>query len=559
MDGSERRCRSTRCTSARGRACPRRAIGSLTYRELAAQLVPYVKEMGFTHVELMPVMEHPFYGSWGYQVTGYFAPTSRYGTPQDFKCFVDALPPGRHRRDPRLGARRTSRRTRTASRASTARALYEHADPRQGEHPDWGTLIFNYGRNEVRNFLLAQRAVLARRVPHRRPARRRRRVDALPRLLAQGRRVDPQPVRRPREPRGDRRSCAQLNALDARASTPASMTIAEESTAWPGVSRPVVPRRPRLHLQVEHGLDARHARLRRARIPSTAAGTTTQLTFSLLYAFTENFVLPLSHDEVVHGKGSLLDKMPGDDWQKLANLRALYGYMYAHPGQEAAVHGRRVRPVARVEPRREPRLAPARARRCTRACSAGSRDLNRAATGASRRCTRSTSSRAGFEWIDCNDSENSVVSFIRRAARSGDDLRGRDRELHAGAARGLLHRRPRPGGATRDPQQRRGDVRRQQRRQRGRHPVRAQSGPRPAAPAIACPPSAGVLDPEKIPVLTDSRACTFLPLNLSLLPVPADRRVYHDNGRQRSIGRGGEPHLHEIPLCSAGGWMMPPR
>ena len=179
---STRRCRSTKSTSAAGSATRRRPARWLTYRELAHQLVEYCQKMGYTHLELMPVSEHPFTGSWGYQTVGYFAATSRYGTPEDFMYFVDHCHQNGIGVLHRLGAGPLPAKTATACGYFDGTALYEHADPRQGEHPDWGTLIFNYGRNEVRNFLHLERPVLARQVPHRRPARRRRGLDAVPRL-----------------------------------------------------------------------------------------------------------------------------------------------------------------------------------------------------------------------------------------------------------------------------------------------------------------------------------------------------------------------------------------
>ena len=263
---------------------------------------------GFTHVEFLPLTEHPFYGSWGYQTTGYFAPTARYGTPQDLMYLIDVL----HQRgigvildwvpshfpDDAHGLARFD-----------GTHLYEHADPRQGFHPEWKSLIFNYDRHEVRAFLAVERAVLARRVPHRRPARRCRRVDAVPRLCAQRRRVDPERPRRQGEPRRHRRSCAQLNEAVYR-DHPDVQMIAEESTSWPMVSRPAYAGGLGLRHEVEHGLDARHARLH-AQEPIHRKHHHDRLTFSIWYAFSENFVLPLSHDEVVYGKGSLIGEDAG--------------------------------------------------------------------------------------------------------------------------------------------------------------------------------------------------------------------------------------------------------
>ena len=308
----------------------------LTYREMAHRLVPYVKEMGFTHIELLPVMEHPFSGSWGYQVLGFFAPTARFGPPEDFKLFVDACHqagigvildwvPGHFPKDAHGLAQ------------FDGTALFEHEDPRQGEHQDWGTLIFNYGAERSPQFPAVERAVLARGVPHRRPARGRRRVDAVSRLLAPGRAVDPEPVRRPREPRRDqfpagveqphaRRASGHDDGgrgIDVVSRASAGRCIwagsgSPTSGTWDGctTSSSTCTEDP-VHRRWHHNL----------------------VTFSALYMHSENFILPFSHDEVVHGKGSLLDKMPGDLWQKYASLRTLYGYMYGHPGKKLLFMG----------------------------------------------------------------------------------------------------------------------------------------------------------------------------------------------------------------------------
>ena len=243
-----------------------------------------------------------------------------------------------HRRDPRLGARRTSRRTTGRSRRFDGTALYEHDDPRRGEHPDWGTLVFNYGRNEVRNFLLAS-ALFWLREYHADGLR----VDAVASMLyldysRKAGRVGAERLRRPREPRRHRVPAGAERRSRTRAS-PGVLIGGRGVDRVAGRLAAAVPRRARLRPQVEHGLDARHARLLRSATRSTARYHHNQLTFSLLYAFSENFVLPLSHDEVVHGKGSLLEKMPGDRWQQLANLRALYGYMWAHPGKKLLFMG----------------------------------------------------------------------------------------------------------------------------------------------------------------------------------------------------------------------------
>ena len=326
----------------------------MTYRELAPRLADYAPRMGFTHVELLPITEHPFYGSWGYQTTGYFAPTSRYGTPQDFMFFVDYL----HQQGIGVILDWVPSHFPTDGHGLAyfdGTHLFEHADPRKGFHPDWNSAIFNYGRNEVRSFPHQQRAVLARAISPGRPAAsmawppcftwitRASRANGFP--TGYGGRENLEAIDFLR----------QLNARH-RAHHPDVLTIAEESTAWPQVSRPAKAgglgfgmkwdmgwmhdtlryfKRPPIHRKYHHG----------------------ELPFRMVYAFHENFVLPLSHDEVVHGKGSLFGMMAGDEWQKYANLRLLFGYMFAQPGKKLLVHGRRTGAVAGVEPRIEHRMA----------------------------------------------------------------------------------------------------------------------------------------------------------------------------------------------------------
>src|SRR5687768_11675560 len=307
----------------------------LTYAELAQRLIPYVKEMGYTHLELLPVMEHPFSGSWGYQVTGFYAPTSRFGPPQAFKRFVDECHrngigvildwvPGHFPKDA------------FALANFDGTALYEHADPRQGEHRDWGTLIFNYGRNEVRNFLLAN-ALYWLKEYHADGLR----VDAVASMLYLD--YSRQPDEWVPNRFGGRENLdaidflRQMNTLT-HAQHPGSITVAEESTAWPSVSRPTYVGGLGFTYKWNMGWmndileyvtqDPVHRRWHHRHV-----------TFSLIYAFTENFILPFSHDEVVHGKGSMFGKIPGDNWRKAATLRALYGFMYAHPGKKLMFMG----------------------------------------------------------------------------------------------------------------------------------------------------------------------------------------------------------------------------
>jgi 1,4-alpha-glucan branching enzyme len=307
----------------------------LDYLELADELSDYVADLGFTHVELMPVMEHPFAGSWGYQVTGYFAPTSRFGKPDDFRCFVDRL----HRNG--IGVvldwvPAHFPRDDWALAQFDGTALYEHSDPRRGAHPDWGTLIFNLSRNEVRNFLLSNAVYWLRE--HHADALR---VDAVASMLY----LDYSRNEGEWLPNefGGRESLEAVEFLKLMNETAYGreagvFTAAEESTAWPGVSRPTYL--GGLGFGFKWNMGWMHDTLTYfQKDPVYRRFHHHTLTFSLMYAFSENFVLPLSHDEVVHGKGSLLNKMPGDRWQKFANLRSLYAYMWAHPGKKLLFMG----------------------------------------------------------------------------------------------------------------------------------------------------------------------------------------------------------------------------
>ena len=308
---------------------------ALSYRDLGDQLGAYAADMGFTHVELLPVMEHPYSGSWGYQVTGYFAPTARFGTPDDFRGFVDAL----HARG--LGVildwvPAHFPRDEWALARFDGTALYEHEDPRRGEHPDWGTLVFNYGRNEVRNFLLSN-ALYWPREHHADGLR----VDAVASMLyLDYSRSECEWVPNEFGGREDLDAVVFLQQLNevVHGREPGVISAAEESTAWPGVSRPVYL--GGLGFGFKWNMGWMHDTLDYfQRDPVYRSFHHHQLTFALMYAFSENFILPLSHDEVVHGKGSLVDKMPGDRWQKLANLRALYAFMWAHPGKKLLFMG----------------------------------------------------------------------------------------------------------------------------------------------------------------------------------------------------------------------------
>ncbi len=316
----------------------------LSYAELADELVAYVRDRGFTHVEFMPVAEHPFGGSWGYQVTSYYAPSARFGSPDDFRHLVDRLHqagigvfvdwvPAHFPKDSWALAK------------FDGTALYEHADPHRGEHPDWGTLIFDFGRKEVRNFLVAN-AVYWLEEFHIDGLR----VDAVASMLyldySRGPGQWTPNVLGGRENLDAVSFLQEVNATAYKRSLGVVM-IAEESTAWPGVTRPV--HLGGLGFGLKWNLGWMHDTLAYlTHDPLFRRYHHNELTFSMMYAYSENFVLPLSHDEVVHGKGSLLGKMPGDDWKRFATLRALLRLHVGPPGQAVAVHGRRVRPAGRV-------------------------------------------------------------------------------------------------------------------------------------------------------------------------------------------------------------------
>lgn len=388
---------------------------SLTYREMAHALADYVVDAGFTHVELLPVMEHPFFGSWGYQVTGYFAPTSRYGTPQDLMYLIDHM----HQRGIGVILDWVPSHFPADEHGLAyfdGTHLYEHADPRQGFHPDWGSSIFNYGRSEVRSFL-GSNALFWLGKYHIDALR----VDAVASMLYldYGRREGEWIPNR----YGGRENLEAVNFLKSLneavyAGYPDTQTIAEESTAWPMVSRPLYL--GGLGFGLKWNLGWMHDTLDYAKSdPIYRRFHHDRLTFSIWYAFNENFVLPLSHDEVVHGKGSLIGKMPGDEWQQFANLRLLYGYMWAHPGKKLLFMGGEF--GQRREWQHDESLEwhvlgfPFHA-----GIQRWTRDLNRVLR-ASPSLYQEDFSAKGFEWVDCQDHELSVISFLRRGT-DPDDL-----------------------------------------------------------------------------------------------------------------------------------------
>jgi 1,4-alpha-glucan branching enzyme len=396
------------------RRVPEDGDRSLTYRELADTLVPYVKDMGFTHIELMPINEHPFGGSWGYQPTSLFAPTSRYGTPEDFRHFVHAC------HEAGIGVILDWAAGHFPSDGHglhhfDGTALYEHQDPREGFHPDWNSYIYNFGRNEVRGFLLANALFWLKRF-----GIDGLRVDAVASML----------YRNYSRKAGEwvpnvHGGVENLEAVDflrrmnelVYADNPEAVTVAEESTSWPMVSRPTYL--GGLGFGYKWNMGWMHDTLQyMSHEPIHRKFHHNSLTFGLLYAFTENFVLPLSHDEVVHGKGSLLTKMPGDLWQKFANLRAYFTFMYTMPGKKLLFMGAEIGQWNEwdndssldwhlLQYKEHAGLKHAL------------KDLNwlyRNRTALHQKDCEPD----GFSWIDCNDTESSVISYIRRGQDPDD-------------------------------------------------------------------------------------------------------------------------------------------
>jgi 1,4-alpha-glucan branching enzyme len=387
----------------------------LTYRELAAQLAEYVQQMGYTHVQFLPVMEHPFYGSWGYQTRGYFAPTSRYGTPQDFMYLIDCL----HQNDIGVILDWVPSHFPTDEHGIgffDGTHLYEHSDPQIGFHPDWKSFIFNYGRSEVRSFLISS-ALFWLETYHTDGLR----VDAVASMLYLDYSRD-EGEWIPNE-YGGRENLGAISFLrrlneEIYSTYPDVQTIAEESTAWPMVSRPTYV--GGLGFGMKWDMGWMHDTLvYMSKNPIYRKYHHNQLTFRLLYAFNENFVLPLSHDEVVHGKGSLLGKMPGDDWQKFANLRLLFGHMYAQPAKKLLFMGGEFGQWS--EWYHEESLDwhlldfPLHA-----GLQRWVKELNR--TYRTEKALHELDfDPAGFEWIDCNDTQQSTLSLIRKS-RSASEI-----------------------------------------------------------------------------------------------------------------------------------------
>ncbi len=380
----------------------------LGYRQLAEELVEYVTELGFTHVELLPVAEHPFGGSWGYQVTSYYAPTSRFGSPDDFRYLVDRLHqagigiivdwvPAHFPRDAWALAR------------FDGTPLYEHADPRKGEQPDWGTLVFDFGRREVRNFLVAN-AVFWLEEFHIDGLR----VDAVASMLyLDYSRKDGEWLPNVYGGRENLDAVAFLQETNATVyrRVPGAMMIAEESTAWPGVTRPT--HLGGLGFGFKWNMGWMHDSLDYlGREPVHRQYHHNQMTFSMMYAWTENFVLPISHDEVVHGKGSLLRKVPGDRWQQLATVRAYLAYMWAHPGKQLLFMGAEIGQESEWSESRSLDwwLLDHPDHRGVQKLVA---DLNRVYRETPA-LWRLDVDPAGFEWIDANDASGNVFSFLRK-------------------------------------------------------------------------------------------------------------------------------------------------
>jgi len=387
-----------------------------TYREMAEALAEYVLALGFTHVEFLPLKEHPYGPSWGYQVGNYYAPTARYGTPDDLRYLIDYL----HQRG--IGVIMDwvpahFPKDAFALGRFDGTGLYEHLDPRKGEHPDWGTYIFNYGRNEVRNFLLAN-ALYWFKEFHLDGLR----VDAVASMLyLDYSRKEGEWVANQFGGRENLEAISLLKELNeaVHRECPGVMMIAEESTAWPQVSHPVYA--GGLGFDFKWNMGWMHDTLKYFQTdPLFRGGNHNALTFGLLYAWSENFVLPFSHDEVVHLKGSLLNKMPGDTAQKFANLRALYGYMWAHPGKKLLFMGGEFgqwREWNETESLDWHLLEDAAHKGIQNLIS----DLNRVYRKKNS-LWEVDGEPEGFQWIDANNASENIVSFIRRSRSTGREL-----------------------------------------------------------------------------------------------------------------------------------------
>ncbi len=385
----------------------------LSYSEIAQPLAEYVRDMGFTHVELMPVTEHPFYGSWGYQTTGYYAPTARYGSPEEFMYLVDTL----HQHGVGVILDWVPSHFPGDEHGLVyfdGTALYEHADPKQGFHPEWTSQIFNYGRNEVRGFLVSSALFWLDRY-HVDGLR----VDGVASMLyLDYARKEGEWVPNRYGGRENLEAVEFLRLLNQAVyrDHPDVQMMAEESTSWPMVSRPVYL--GGLGFGIKWNMGWMHDTLKyMSQDPVHRKYHHDQITFSIWYAFYENFVLPLSHDEVVHGKGALIGKMPGDSWQQFANLRLLYGYMWGHPGKKLLFMGGEF--GQRREWQHEESLEwhvlqyPEHA-----GLQRWVSDLNRLYRSEPA-LYQVDFEQSGFEWVDCNDSEQSVLTFLRRPRGGG--------------------------------------------------------------------------------------------------------------------------------------------
>ncbi|HEY5824591.1 MAG TPA: 1,4-alpha-glucan branching protein GlgB [Cyclobacteriaceae bacterium] len=389
---------------------------SLSYKEMAVELVNYIKETGFTHVEFLPIMEHPFFGSWGYQLTGYFAPTSRFGTPEEFMELVDAL----HKEDIAVILDWVPSHFPGDAHGLykfDGTHLYEHADPRKGFHPDWSSYIYNYGRAEVRSFLISNAVFWLERF-HIDGLR----VDAVASMLY----LDYSRKAGEWIPNeyGGRENIEAINFLKefnevVYANFPDVISIAEESTAWPGVSRPTYL--GGLGFGQKWMMGWMHDTLDYfSKDPVHRKYHQNEISFSIIYAFTENFMLPLSHDEVVHGKGSLIGRMPGDEWQRFANLRLMYGYMFTHPGTKLLFMGGEFGQTGewKHDSSLDWHLLDHQFHRGVKEVIS---DLNALYKSESALYKYPFDDR-GFEWVDYSDRENSVIVFMRKNDHREENL-----------------------------------------------------------------------------------------------------------------------------------------